>query len=268
MTIVAHVHPYVVGVDTRARHHVYSIVQAKTGELLESQKFPATEAGINRAMTWVLKRTESKMQILWVIEETASYGAILTGKVLADGFEVAEAPRVDSQHRYGSGKTDYMDSFQMARTAAGLPVDKLRRPRQGNGVRQAVKILVASRELMTRERTSYINALTALVRSNSLGVDARYALSRIQIEQISAWRQREETVELRIARVEAKRLACHIYGSMNSYVPMKASLSVLSRSVKQPRCCRRRALVPLASRSVSRLGLTTAGYALKQNSLH
>ena len=103
-----------------------------------------------------------------------------------------------------------MDSFQMARTAAGLPVDKLRRPRQGSGVRQAVKILVASRELMTRERTSYINALTALVRSNSLGVDARHALSRIQIEQISAWRQREETVELRIARVEAKRLACHI----------------------------------------------------------
>lgn len=210
MTIVAHVHPYVVGVDTHARHHVYSIVQAKTGELLESQKFPATEAGINRAMTWVLKRTESKMQILWVIEGTASYGAVLTGKVLADGFEVAEAPRVDSQHRYGSGKTDDMDSFQMARTAAGLPVDKLRRPRQGSGVRQAVKILVASRELMTRERTSYINALTALVRSNSLGVDARHALSRIQIEQISAWRQREETVELRIARVEAKRLACHI----------------------------------------------------------
>lgn len=63
---------------------------------------------------------------------------------------------------------------------------------------------------MARERTSSINALTALVRSTSLGIDARHALSRRQIEQISAWRQREETVELRIARGEAKRLACHV----------------------------------------------------------
>ena len=150
------------------------------------------------------------MQTLWVIEGSASYGAILTGMILADGFEVAKAPRVDSQHRYGLGKTDDRDSFQMARTALGLSVDKLRRPRQGSGVRQAVKILVASRELMGRECTSSINALTALVRSTSLGIDARHVLSRRQIEQISAWRQREETVELRIARGEAKRLACHV----------------------------------------------------------
>lgn len=41
MTIVAHVYSYVVGVDTHARHHVYSIVQATTGELLGSRTFPA-----------------------------------------------------------------------------------------------------------------------------------------------------------------------------------------------------------------------------------
>lgn len=125
------------GVDTHARHHVYSIVQAKTGELLESQKFPATEAGINRAITWVLKRTDSHMQTLWVIEGTASYGAVLTGKVLASGFEVAGGASV----LILSIVTVWVRLMigilsRWLRTAVGLPVGKLRRPRQGSGVRR------------------------------------------------------------------------------------------------------------------------------------
>ena len=110
MSIVAHIHSYVVGVDTHARHHVYSLIASATGELLGSQKFPTTEAGIKRAMRWVVSRTHSNDDTLWVIEGTSSYGAVLTGKVLASNFSVAEAPRVDSQHRYGTGKSDELDS--------------------------------------------------------------------------------------------------------------------------------------------------------------
>lgn len=94
MSIVAHVHPYVVGVDTHARHHVYSVLVSSTGELLGSQKFPTTEAGLKRAMRWVVHRTRSHVEALWVIEGTSSYGAVLTGMVLASDFSVAEAPRV------------------------------------------------------------------------------------------------------------------------------------------------------------------------------
>ena len=135
---VAHVHPYVVGVDTHARHHVYSVLVSSTGELLGSQKFPTTEAGLKRAMRRVVHRTRSHVKALWVIEGTSSYGAVLTGMVLASDFSVAEAPRVDSQHRAGVGKTDELDSARIARAALGLPVDKLRRPRLGKGIRQAI----------------------------------------------------------------------------------------------------------------------------------
>ena len=40
MSIVAHTHPFVVGVDTHARNHVYAILAANTGALLESREFP------------------------------------------------------------------------------------------------------------------------------------------------------------------------------------------------------------------------------------
>ncbi len=36
MSIVAHTHPFVVGVDTHARNHVCAILAATTGALLES----------------------------------------------------------------------------------------------------------------------------------------------------------------------------------------------------------------------------------------
>ncbi|MEW6932246.1 transposase [Trueperella pyogenes] len=55
-----------------------------------------------------------------------------------------------------------------------------------------------------------MNALTVLVRSNPLGIDARSSLSTAQIEQIASWRMRGEDTELQCARAEAKRLARQI----------------------------------------------------------
>ncbi|MDQ0212427.1 hypothetical protein J2S92_003116 [Arthrobacter bambusae] len=49
MTIVAHSHPIVVGVDTHAKNHVYAILTA-TGQLLQARDFPTSSAGISRAI--------------------------------------------------------------------------------------------------------------------------------------------------------------------------------------------------------------------------
>ena len=48
MTIVAHAHPFVVGVDTHARTHTLAVLVAATGELAATEKFPATDAGMDR----------------------------------------------------------------------------------------------------------------------------------------------------------------------------------------------------------------------------
>lgn len=208
MPIVAHSHPFVVGVDTHARNHVYAIIAANTGALLETREFPTTAAGINRAIDWVARHTDA--DTLWVIEGAASYGAILAGTVSAHGYPVAEAPRMDAKKRRGVGKSDALDAHQIAAATLGLPVQQLRRRRLGDGVRQGVRILVTARESMSKDRTRSINALNALVRSNELGIDARKALTGAQIEEVSRWRSREEELSLSIARTEAVRLARHI----------------------------------------------------------
>lgn len=210
LSIVSHCHPFVVGVDTHARNHVYAIVNAINGALLDTQPFPTTAAGINRAIKWVARRTDADVDTLWVIEGAASYGAILAGTVAAHGYPVTEAPRMDAKKNRGVGKTDALDSHRMAMAVLPLPVEKLRRPRLNEGIRQGLRILVTARESMTKGRTRSINALNALVRSNDLGIDARRKLTTVQIEEISRWREREEELASGIARSEAVRLAKHI----------------------------------------------------------
>ncbi|WP_345362759.1 IS110 family transposase, partial [Citricoccus nitrophenolicus] len=207
ISIVAHSHPFVVGVDTHARNHVYAILAAKTGELVDTQDFPTTGAGINRAIAWVARRTNADADALWVIEGSASYGAILAGTVAGHGYPVAEAPRMDAKKRHGVGKSDQLDAHHIAAAVLPLPQEKLRRPRLNDGVRQALRILVTARDAMSTERTRSVNSLTALLRTHELGLDARKALSGGQITEVSRWRACEEGLSLSIARDEAIRLA-------------------------------------------------------------
>src|SRR5690625_3419961 len=137
MSIVADAHPFVVGVDTHARNHVYTILRVATGVVIDSRDFPTTTAGINRAIAWVARRTDADAGTLWVIEGAASYGAILTGTVADHGYPVTEAPRMEATQHHGVGKSDTLDAHRIAAAALPLPMDKLRRPRLNDGVRQA-----------------------------------------------------------------------------------------------------------------------------------
>jgi transposase len=210
MSIVAETFPFVVGVDTHARNHVYALVAAATGEMIEIREFPTSAAGIGRALTWVSRRTEHTRSVLWVIEGAASYGAILAGTVAAAGFEVAEAPRMDARAHHGVGKSDPLDAARIATAARATEVDRLRRPRLDSGVRAALRTLLAARDLMTREHTSAINALTALLRVHILGIDARRPLTADQIGVVARWHRRDEAIEQDTARAEAIRLARRI----------------------------------------------------------
>lgn len=210
MTIVAYSHPFVVGVDTHARKHVYSILTAPNGERIETRDFPATGAGISRAIAWVARWTEADLDTLWVIEGAASYGAVLAGAVAAAGYQVAEAARMDAKTRRGVGKSDPLDAHRIASAVLSLEEDKLRRPRLNEGVRAALRVLVSARDSMTTDRTRTVNALTALLRINDLGMDARKPLTGTQILEVSRWRAREEPLAVSVARSEAVRLAKRI----------------------------------------------------------
>jgi transposase len=211
MSIVAHSHPFVVGVDTHARNHVYAIITATTGELVDTQDFPTTGAGIKRAIAWVARRTGADLDALWVIEGAASYGAVLAGAVGAEGYQVAEAARMDARAHRGVGKSDVLDAQRIARAVLALAKEQLRRPRLNEGVRAALRVLVSARDAMTGERTRAVNALTALLRVSELGLDAHKSLTAAQIAEVSRWRTtREEPLALSVARAEAIRLAKRI----------------------------------------------------------
>jgi transposase len=211
MTIVAHSRPFVVGVDTHARNHVYAIITA-SGQLLQTRDFPTTGAGINRAIAWVARHTGADLGTLWVIEGAASYGALLAGAVAAAGYQVAEAARMDTRARHGAGKSDPLDAHRIGSAVLPLDEQQLRRPRLNDGVRAALRVLVTARESMTTERTRAVNALTALLRVNGLGLDARKPLTGAQITEVSRWRSRDEPLALAAARSEAVRLAQRVTG--------------------------------------------------------
>jgi len=177
------------------------------GELVDTAQFPTTHSGLQRAIDWAGRRTGAALDALWVIEGIGSYGAQLAQTVAQTGYQVAESPRMNARANRGVGKSDPLDAHRIAAAALPLETAQLRKPREDDGERAALRVLVAAREHMTTERTSTINALTALLRTIDLGIDARRPLNSTQITEITRWRARAETVAAATARAEAIRLA-------------------------------------------------------------
>ena len=127
----------------------------------------------------------------------------------------------------GAGRSDPLDARRIA--AAVLPLDsaELRRPRKDDGVRAALRVLVAARDHMTAERTAAVNALTGLVRVADLGIDARRPLTGKQITEVSKWRTRAEELGLATARAEAVRLAKRVVALEEELAANQASMTAL-----------------------------------------
>ncbi|MFD7076798.1 IS110 family transposase [Nocardioides sp. NPDC059952] len=213
MTIVADLFRFVVGVDTHAATHTYTILES-SGRMVDQQQFPTSPAGLSRAIDWIGRRTDGDLDATLVAAEgTGTYGAILAGRLAASGFRVVEAPTPYRDR--ATGKNDAMDSLAAARSTLSMRTDRLR-DRRGGGdqqtasVRTALQVLLAAREQATTERTRAVNALTALVRTHELGLDARRALTTTQITTISGWRRRQEPIDLATARAQATHLAARI----------------------------------------------------------
>jgi transposase len=209
MPIVADQYQLVIGVDTHAANHALAIVATATGAAVDQANFPASTAGLDRARAWITRRAGERATLV-VIEGIGSYGAGLAERLIAAGFPVAEPSAMAAADRRGTGKTDALDAVRIARSVLSVDVGRLRRPR-ADGPRVAMRVLVIAREQMTCERTRAVNALTALVRTVELDIDARKPLTGRQIQAIAAWRTRpSDDVTARTCRAEAVRMATRI----------------------------------------------------------
>lgn len=208
MTIVADRYDLIIGVDTHAASHTLALITAGTGAVQQHAQFPTSPAGLRRATGWIQRHTQDATTLI-VIDGAGSYGATFTEQLTTAGFTVSEAPDVPATSRRRHGKSDALDAIAMAQTARGLNINELRWHR-ATGARTALRVLTVAREQMSGERTRAVNALTALLRTIDLGIDARRALTTTTITTIAAWRTREENPALAVCRAEAIRLARRI----------------------------------------------------------
>ncbi|WP_281873289.1 transposase, partial [Brachybacterium paraconglomeratum] len=129
-----------------------------------------------------------------------------------------------------TGKSDPLDAEAAARTALCTDVEKLAHPRR-SGDRAALRVLLASRSLTDQQRTANKNALTALLRTTDVGIDARKPLTDVQIATIAAWRTGRDEPSHRIFREEARRLAKAIIEQTRSLQQNHQALSVLTETL-------------------------------------
>lgn len=213
MSIVAETYRFVVGVDTHARKHSYAVIDARTGGEVDHADFPTTPRGQVRATDWIARRTGEATggdldAVLVSMEGTRSYGAQTADLLTQAGYRVVDAPSPKRAH--GSGKNDHIDAVVAARGALPKEADRLADARAGE-TSATLQILLSARTSMTSERTRAINALTALLRTVDLGIDARRKPGREVIRQIAAWRARtSDTRSQATARTEAVRRAKRI----------------------------------------------------------
>jgi transposase len=140
MPIVAEKYGFVIGVDTNAASHALAVITAATTAVVAQSAFPATVAGLSRAVSWAARRAGEPAGVLIVVEGVGSYGAPVARAFTAAGYRVVEAGAQPRADRRGKGKSDALDAVRIARSVVGTDTGALRVPR-ADGVRNALRIL-------------------------------------------------------------------------------------------------------------------------------
>jgi transposase len=220
---VADHYDHVVGVDTHARTHTYAVLEAGSGRRLDSATFPTTGNGLSRALAWIRRRAQGR--ILVAIEGASSYGSNLRRALIAAGVDVCDVRPPKRAARAGRGKSDEIDAIAAARTALASEVERLTAPRS-DGLRAALRVLLAARKAMDSQRTAERNALTALLRSFDLGIDARKAITDTQVREVAGWHRRAaDDAAMTTIRQEARRLAVSVQALTHQLGENQAALA-------------------------------------------
>ena len=148
---------HIIGVDTHKDTHTAAVV-SPAGAATAHQTVPATTGGYLRLYHFAVEQAPARR--VWAIEGTGSYGAGLTAYLLEQGEWVVEIDRPARPARRNGAKTDDLDAVRAAREA--LDREHLAQPRQ-RGDREAIRVLLTTRESAMQARTCTLNHLKALV---------------------------------------------------------------------------------------------------------
>ncbi len=148
---------YVIGVDTHRDRHSAAML-ASNGALVDETSASADQAGYATLLGWAHRHAEARR--VWAIEGSGSYGAGLAAFLDQRGERVAEIGRRVRRNGPSRAKSDPLDAVEAAREALGQA--RLAAPRAA-GEREALRVLVTTREGAVLARTAAINQLRALI---------------------------------------------------------------------------------------------------------
>lgn len=153
---------HVVGVDTHKESHTAAVLNAATGGVCGKDTVVSNRDGY-RCLVELADEYAAAGERVWAIEGTGSYGAGLAAFLIGLGEWVIEIDRPTRPARRDGSKSDELDAVRAAREA--LSRDQWATPR-ARGEREAMRVLVATREGAVRDRTRAINQLKAMVVSS------------------------------------------------------------------------------------------------------
>jgi transposase len=187
MPMLADLVDAVIGVDTHTDTHTAAVVD-RLGGHLATLEVRADASGYAELAAFAAARAPGP-RMAWAIEGCGSHGAGLARALAAAGHLVIEADRPKRARRRG-GKSDELDAVRAARQA--LATADPARPRTGE-TREALRILLATREHTTKTRTATVNTFKALVLTapDSLREKFRRLPTACQITAARALRARQ-----------------------------------------------------------------------------
>jgi transposase len=199
---------FVIGVDTHKNSHTLGIADATGAEVADTTL--ATDAfGYRRMLAFACSHTGASRRV-WAVEGTGSFGAGLTTYLLEQGEWVVEIDRPARPARRNGAKSDTLDAYRAAREA--LARDHLTQPRR-RGVREAIRVLLTTREGAVRSRSRAMCHLQALIVNApaQLRDHLRNDPIEIQVERcarlrIMASHSIEHRATLRALRATARRI--------------------------------------------------------------
>lgn len=201
----------VIGGDTHVDTTSLSVV-SPVGAVIEQITIDNDEQGYAQVVTWILRVVPSG-RFLVGLEGTRSYGAGLCRALEAVGIRVVEVERPSRGERGRRGKSDPGDAVLAARKVLAMAVERVPAPRTGEGVREALRLLVVDREQMTRHRTQLHNQLLAELLTGTAEHQAlrRKGLSGTDLEKLAKSRCRggrpiEEQARLVVLRRKANAI--------------------------------------------------------------